>query len=260
MSIKPIAQTRSFRFTSRLRDERPNSPLAVNGATSPTAPKAASENTTTTSADPWSTLKTVQPSSNAPSVFTRLHQRTAQPAPAATQAGDSASDLQNKFTAQLNGDTRRKVPTDQMQVPRSSNPLGQFGNMVTPSNPPFRASPGTTTTTSNAISNVIPAVPQLPPFPGSGKEVIERPMRLKPSLGRTVDIKPEKGIDLARGIAFLGMKLKENDVRGEHIRQRFHERPGLKRKRLKSVRWRKRFMKGFKSMVGLVRHMRAQGW
>ncbi|KAI9888130.1 MAG: hypothetical protein M1823_000065 [Watsoniomyces obsoletus] len=173
--------------------------------------------------------------------------------------------------AEISSSARPKFPIEQMHAPRTntttsyssssnSSPLSAFSNKVVSSNPAPRTASSSGGNSGRGNIDILSAIPELAPIIQPEQEITTRPFRLKPSLGRTVDIKPEKGVDLARGIAFLGMKLKENDVRGDHIRQRFHERPGLRRKRLKSVRWRKRFMKGFKSMVGLVRHMRAQGW
>ena len=44
------------------------------------------------------------------------------------------------------------------------------------------------------------------------------------------------------------------------MRQRFHEREGLKRKRLRNERWRRRFKEGFQRAVGRVVGMKRQGW
>ncbi len=85
-------------------------------------------------------------------------------------------------------------------------------------------------------------------------------LRLGPSVGRSVAIEPNRGVDLPRGIKSLEMMCARNQVRGDFMRQRFHERPGLKRKRLRSVRWRKRFREGFRAMVGKVEDMRRRGW
>lgn len=86
------------------------------------------------------------------------------------------------------------------------------------------------------------------------------PLRLGPSLGRSVTIERAGGMDLARGLNLLKAKINQNQIKSDHIRQRFHERPGLKRKRLRSQRWRKKFMMGFRAMVRQVQHMRRQGW
>jgi small subunit ribosomal protein MRP21 len=83
-------------------------------------------------------------------------------------------------------------------------------------------------------------------------------MRLTPSTGRTVVI--GGNIDVGRGFRLLEQSCGRNKVRSDFNKQRFHERPGLKRKRLKSMRWRKRFMEGFRATVTRVKQMKAQGW
>lgn len=84
------------------------------------------------------------------------------------------------------------------------------------------------------------------------------PMRLTPTTGRTVHITPN--LDLARGLQLLDQSIRRNKIRATSNSQRFHERPGLKRKRLKSIRWRKRFLLGFKATVNRVKQLKKQGW
>ena len=84
------------------------------------------------------------------------------------------------------------------------------------------------------------------------------PMRLKPSTGRSVGI--GTGIDVARGLRLLEQSCARNKVRADETQQRFHERGGLKRKRLRRQRWRKKFLEGFKATVGRVRELKNQGW
>jgi small subunit ribosomal protein MRP21 len=88
----------------------------------------------------------------------------------------------------------------------------------------------------------------------------ERPqMKLGPSTGRTVEI-GTKSVDIGRGFALLNMNCARNKVMRDLSRQRFHERPGLKRKRLRRERWRKRFMDGFQAAVKRVTVLKKQGW
>ncbi|KAL8696589.1 MAG: hypothetical protein Q9201_007585 [Fulgogasparrea decipioides] len=95
---------------------------------------------------------------------------------------------------------------------------------------------------------------------------IEEPTRAvatiksRPSLGRTVEVVPERGLDLGRALRSLEINCAVNNVRGDALKQKFHERPGLKRKRLKSVRWRRNFKQGFKAVVAKVKAMRRKGW
>ncbi|KAF2443039.1 hypothetical protein P171DRAFT_433391 [Karstenula rhodostoma CBS 690.94] len=84
--------------------------------------------------------------------------------------------------------------------------------------------------------------------------------RLNPAFGRTVDLKPEVGRDLVRGIGMLSSLVSRNKIRSDMMKQRFHERPGLKRKRLKSERWRSLFKKGFQEVTGRVSELTRKGW
>jgi len=88
------------------------------------------------------------------------------------------------------------------------------------------------------------------------------PLRTKlgPSLGRTVQVNEAKGVDVGRAFRTLNILCARNKVKADFQTQRFHERPGLKRKRLKSQRWRRAFKEGFKGMVSQVVAMRRQGW
>ncbi|KAF2864489.1 hypothetical protein K470DRAFT_208573 [Piedraia hortae CBS 480.64] len=86
------------------------------------------------------------------------------------------------------------------------------------------------------------------------------PMKLNASVGRTVYVRPDKSMDLARSFRALEVKCAQNKVRKEARTQKFHERPGLKRKRLKSERWRARFKENFRSTVQMVQKLRGQGW
>lgn len=83
-------------------------------------------------------------------------------------------------------------------------------------------------------------------------------LRLNAKTGRTVSV--AGGIDLGRGFRMLEQSCARNKVRSDFTRQRFHERGGLKRKRLRRERWRRRFMEGFKATVSRVKEMKRQGW
>lgn len=86
------------------------------------------------------------------------------------------------------------------------------------------------------------------------------PVRLDAFVGRSEEVDPSKGLDLGRALRKMEVKLALNNVRLDFQRQRFHERAGLKRKRLKSVRWRRRFKEGFRAVVAKVQDMRRKGW
>ena len=124
---------------------------------------------------------------------------------------------------------------------------------------------------SLARSMTFPDTPGLKPSDGlnntlAGRNTFQQPMRAKrtirsrPTIGRTVEINPEREIDFGRALRTLEIQCAVNRVRADLQRQRFHERPGLKRKRLKSERWRKLFRESFRATVGRVKQMRRKGW
>lgn len=82
--------------------------------------------------------------------------------------------------------------------------------------------------------------------------------RLRPSVGRTVHL--DSRVDLARGLGLLNTRVRVNKIAQDVSKQRFHERPGLKRKRLRSERWRARFKDGFKATCSRVQDLARQGW
>ncbi|KAH7379573.1 hypothetical protein BKA66DRAFT_466297 [Pyrenochaeta sp. MPI-SDFR-AT-0127] len=84
--------------------------------------------------------------------------------------------------------------------------------------------------------------------------------RLNPTYGRTVDLDASRGRDIVRGIGMLGSLMARNKVKSDFNKQRFHERGGLKRKRLNSERWRARFKKGFQAVTGRVSELTRKGW
>lgn len=86
------------------------------------------------------------------------------------------------------------------------------------------------------------------------------PFRLGPVSGRTVRVDSSRGTDVGRAFERLERVVRENRVRAEYGRQRFHERPGLKRKRLRSERWRRQFKQGFYAMLERSRQLKSMGW
>ncbi|KAL1296926.1 hypothetical protein AAFC00_004535 [Neodothiora populina] len=81
-----------------------------------------------------------------------------------------------------------------------------------------------------------------------------------PSVGRTVAVDNNRGMDVGRAFRTVDINCARNRVKADFMRQRFHERPGLKRKRLRAERWRRRFKDGFRGMVKMVNAMKKQGW
>ncbi|KAI0469586.1 hypothetical protein F4859DRAFT_135862 [Xylaria cf. heliscus] len=93
---------------------------------------------------------------------------------------------------------------------------------------------------------------------GSALSTPRADIRLVPRTGRTVYVK--NNVDVARSFKLLAVQIAQNAVRRDFYAQRFHERPGKKRKRLRSERWQRRFQKGFKATISRVRELTAQGW
>ncbi|KAF2999913.1 hypothetical protein E8E13_008786 [Curvularia kusanoi] len=84
--------------------------------------------------------------------------------------------------------------------------------------------------------------------------------RLNPTYGRSVDLDASRGRDIVRGIGMLGSLVARNKIKMDFNKQKFHERGGLKRKRLNSERWRARFKKGFQQVTGRVMELTRKGW
>ncbi len=83
-------------------------------------------------------------------------------------------------------------------------------------------------------------------------------LRLKPSLGRTVDV--SGNFDVTRAFRSLEAACSRNNVKRDVQKQRFHVRRGQLKKHLKIERWRKLFKEGFLAECDRVRKMRKQGW
>jgi small subunit ribosomal protein MRP21 len=146
-------------------------------------------------------------------------------------ANISSADL---FRASLSKvQTNRTFKDGQGEIDRLLNFGDEFGGNV-----------NKTELLRRSFENVTKA-PPLPP-----------PIRLDAYVGRNEETDQQKGIDLGRALHNLEAKCRYNNVRNDIMKQRFHMRPGLKRKTLKSERWRKRFKEGFKAVVSKVQDMR----
>ncbi|KAI5779444.1 hypothetical protein DFH27DRAFT_577603 [Peziza echinospora] len=83
----------------------------------------------------------------------------------------------------------------------------------------------------------------------------ERLPRMGPTAGRSVMVQS----DVVSALTRLRSIVQANRVRQDMNKQRFHERPGLKKKRLRRERHKRRFKEGFKRMVGVVLDMKNRG-
>lgn len=65
---------------------------------------------------------------------------------------------------------------------------------------------------------------------------------------------------MGKAIRMVEQLCAKNSVRKDFTSQRYHERGGLKRKRLRRERWRKNFKASFKATVARVTALKKQGW
>lgn len=94
--------------------------------------------------------------------------------------------------------------------------------------------------------------------PSFGPEETHVPVRCVPASGRTVHV--AGSVTPAKALQLLSMRCTKNRLPAIANRQRFHERNGLKRKRLRMQRWRARFKTGFHHAVTRVQSLAKQGW
>ncbi|KAF7793006.1 hypothetical protein EIP86_004111 [Pleurotus ostreatoroseus] len=89
------------------------------------------------------------------------------------------------------------------------------------------------------------------------KFVATLPMPPGPYAGRTVSVPANDGFLAA--VSRLNRILAENRVRAELNRARRHEKTGVKRRRLRSERWRRKFAHEVRLKVQLVQEIRKRG-
>lgn len=172
------------------------------------------------------------------------------PASAPAQERNETSSMVDLMDSALDGS--KGVPTAAAQrTSRFATPSAQEKNRVKPmdSMEDFLASLRPSNRSSNSISSLYK--PEIRPV----KELDFTP---GPTLGKTVQVR--NGGDVGRAFREVEQLCGRNKVRYEFNKQRFHERPGLKRKRLHSERWRRRFKEAFRGTVKMVNKMRKQGW
>ncbi|KAL2885254.1 Ribosomal protein S21 [Ceratocystis lukuohia] len=104
--------------------------------------------------------------------------------------------------------------------------------------------------TDQQISGLSNPLPKRPRY--------KQAVRLAPSTGRTVHLTSHT--DASMALRILNTRVRQNGLPKLVRLQRAHERPGLKRKRLKSERWRARFRESFLSTVSRVQELTRQGW
>ena len=196
-----------------------------------------------------------------------------------SENSSSADDLRNAFNSfkisRVSQSTQGQQPP--FGAPRPAGRIFHFGNVQQPPADTQAAEMDRMFPTSNAI-------PKLPPSPNTGlafgfgnysptnsnKSVSEQwlediralntNLHLSSKTGRTMAVNPASPQDLSSKLKRLHRLCSEARIPAQAFQQRFHERGGLRRKRLKSQRWRARFLVAFRSVVHRVRNLAKKGW
>jgi ribosomal protein S21 len=90
--------------------------------------------------------------------------------------------------------------------------------------------------------------------------VVKPLLKLGPNVGRSFHVDAGRGLDVARAFRNLDTACKRNKVRTDFLKQRFHERPGLKRKRIRYEGKIRGFKARFTKVVQMVQSMTKSGW
>jgi small subunit ribosomal protein MRP21 len=187
---------------------------------------------------------------------TRSHDVSATPGedaastPAPAQQRNETSSMVDLLDSALDGD--KGVPNvAEQRTSRFATPSAQEKNRVKPmdSMEDFLTSLRPGNRSSNSLNTLYR--PEIRPV----KSLDFTP---SPTLGKTVQVR--NGGDVGRAFREVEQLCGRNRVRQDFNKQRFHERAGLKRKRLHSERWRRRFKEAFRGTVKMVNKMRKQGW
>lgn len=172
------------------------------------------------------------------------------PTPAPAQQRNETPSMVDLMDRALDGD--KGVPTvTEQRTSRFPTPSAQEKSRVKPmdSMEDFLTSLRPSNRSSNSLNSLYR--PEIRP-------VRSLDFTPSPTLGKTVQVK--NGGDVGRAFREVEQLCGRNRVRADFNKQRFHERAGLKRKRLHSERWRRRFKEAFRGTVKMVNKMRKQGW
>jgi small subunit ribosomal protein MRP21 len=151
---------------------------------------------------------------------------------------------------------RSTMLTGRAPTNSSSGPGGGLYNLPNQITSDMEQSLGTTPNTSTSPGMMSTWNEEA--FLRKNYDVSEPELRLRPSTGRTVDIKGS--VDLARGFRLLQRAVSQNRVKTDVRLAKFYERPALKRKRQKRERWQVRFKEGFKAAIWRAMELKGQGW
>ena len=84
-----------------------------------------------------------------------------------------------------------------------------------------------------------------------------RTMKSSPMVGRSFSVR--KG-DVGTALKYLNILCLNENIKKDARTQKFYERPGAMRKRLRRVRHKARFKHGFSATVERIKEMRRKGW
>ncbi|PHH76825.1 hypothetical protein CDD82_3787 [Ophiocordyceps australis] len=103
----------------------------------------------------------------------------------------------------------------------------------------------------------------------NSKKTLRNPMEetritTRPVTGFTIFVRDKGGLNAAPSLS-LALRLLTTRTKTQQLafisrRQKFHERPGVKRRRLRTARWTKKFKRGFVAAVERVQELKNQGW
>jgi hypothetical protein len=252
MATAPLRSIMANSTSSAIRLQRPRTQSIIARTSQARAytissPLYAARPTVTTSANPSPNSQTQRPPTTT--------------SPASTAPGSDISSRQAWTTPQnavpfrLKSELEKKVGSGKSSSLELLEHIQAFG--TSPRNPTAQSSvfdvsmmalpssPLDIEGVQNDVSTTVSAVPR-------------NPLRLGPRIGRTVHVNDKT--DVTSAIRKMETLVAKNHVRRHFQIQRFHERGGLKRKRLRRERWRKKFKDGFKAVVDRVQHLRKQGW
>ncbi|KAJ4291712.1 hypothetical protein N0V90_009607 [Kalmusia sp. IMI 367209] len=204
-----------------------------------------------------STAQPAHPQPKKQAAYRRFTPSTSQAptSPNQTSAEDAGAAIDNLIGGMSLSGARPSQNSGKLQQERARNVFGSnFSNALPGQRPRSR------TLDINSMDGLPLELPNQDVAPTPVEPEKQIYPRLNPAYGRTVELDLARGRDLVRGIGMLGSLMSRNKVRADFMKQRFHERNGLKRKRLKSERWRARFKKGFQEVTSRVQELTRKGW
>ena len=149
--------------------------------------------------------------------------------------------------------------SERSQSQQRSTQAMNFGNRMYIPSAPGQVKPAAEGTGYRNPFDPLSSQPSLPQLTHVPADLSPPPFRLGPSLGRTI-VTQMASQNLPYAFRQLEINCGRNKVKADMMKQRFHERPGLKRKRLASERWRKRFKADFQAVCRRVEELRRKGW